>query len=160
MKKIILLCSLCLTLAACKTGGVYDPVKTEKVRASIKPVVSTAVRVWLASEPNPVYRDAAKAFADVVCQMRDEGEFRASVLTQRLNAELAIHGLLTDLWAATAKDLIIAQFEIFIADKVRADLPPDQFAWNLLDVLCEGIRSGIGDTGLNLPLDDIMLAGL
>src|SRR5690606_31409201 len=127
----------CLMLVGCITGcktlGQFDPVKTEKVRASVKPVVSTGIRVWLASEPNPAYRLAAKGFADVICEMRDTNMFESKVLVQRLNAELIKHELINDLWAATAKDLIISQFEIFIADRVRADLPPDEFAWNLLD---------------------------
>lgn len=141
---------------ACTTTGpdgqpVFDTVKTEQVKASIQPVVSTAIRLWLAKEPNPEYRAAATAFSDVICQMRDAKEFDGSVLSSRLSAELDKRNLLNDVWAATAKDFIVAQFNIWIAAKARADLPPDEFAWNLLDTLCRGIKDGLGQPQTPTP---------
>lgn len=144
--KLAVLFAILVSVAGCFTGcrttdGTFDPVTTAQVRESVKPIVATAVRVWLASEPNPEYRNAAVAFSEVICEMRDAKEFSSAILANRLSTELDKRNLLRDIWAATAKDVIVSQFNIWI---IRRPLSDEAYAWNLLDILCDGIKSGAG----------------
>lgn len=147
MKQLILLLACAAALVGCSTVDpatgqrVHDPVKTEKVRAALKPLASAAVAGVVANNPEAgAYFDQAAA---AVCQMRDAQAFTLENFRARLlgiiDRQTGVDPLVRIGFVS-----LISIFEINYAERLRADLPPDKFTWNLLDVLCDGIRGGIG----------------
>lgn len=121
----------------------YDPVKTHKVRATIKPAVATLVTA--AIQDNPTTRPAFARIANHVCSMRDGGEVSLTKLKEAVNAELAPYTS-DNLVLAGSINTLFALIEINFADRLRADLPEDEFTWSLLDVLCESIMQAVVQT--------------
>src|SRR5690349_3808610 len=88
-KTTVLICALALSiLCGCKTvnpqTGVkeFDPVKTEQVRAVIKPMVSGGVAALL--QKVPTSRPYIEQAAGAVCEMRDAKAFDPVNLRARL----------------------------------------------------------------------------
>lgn len=123
----------------------FDPVKTEKVRSAVKPLVTAGVAATVKQVPDAgLYFSKA---AVVICEMRDTKEVSVINFRARLLGILDEQHVKIDPLIRTGFITIISVFDINFADRTRADLPPDQFVWNLLDVLCDGIRTGIAGTG-------------
>lgn len=132
---------------------VYDPVKTEQVKAAIKPVVASIVRRVVVKNP-----ETAQYFVDaknVFVSFRDGGQFKPSVIVDALNAAVTKEGWINKLdpetagYVAEAKNLLVALYELNYADAGNADLPADKFAWNLLDILADGIATGLVDAEIS-----------
>jgi hypothetical protein len=150
---LTILALLVLLMAGCKTVNPatglreFDQIKTEKVRAALKPVVSSVVMGVVAKNPESnLYFDQA---ASAICEMRDAKEvtpllFRArlmGIIDRQKDVPLPVRIGFTSL---------IAIFEINFADRLKADLPPEKFTWNLMDVLCDGVRGGVGSPASQL----------
>jgi len=136
----------CLFLVGCTTLGpdgttVYDPIKTEKVRAVMKPLITEATGRVI--DGNPDVRGYFTAAAVVTCEMRDAKAFVLVNFRARLMGILDASDVRVDPLVRTSFNTIIAIFELNYADRLKADLPEDEFVWNLLDVLCDGIRGGV-----------------
>lgn len=138
-----------MSLLGCKTFNPatgqkeFDPVKTQKVRAAIKPAIATTVVA--AIQNNPETRPAFAKSAMHVCAMRDSGEVNLTQLKELVNAELTPF-VKDDLVLAGAINTVFALVEINFADRLRADLPEDEFVWSMLDVLCESISQAVLQT--------------
>lgn len=144
---LFLITSLLFFATGCKsidpvTGQqVFDPVKTMKVRAAIKPFVAASVARIVEKNPEAnLYFDQA---ASAICEMRDAGSVSFEQFRARIMGIIDQHVRVDPLVRAGFVSLV-SVFEFNYADRLNADLPPDKFTWNLLDVLCEGIRGGIG----------------
>ena len=138
-------------LTACKTTNPetgqreYDPIKTQQVQAAVKPVVTGVVTAVINRHP-----EARKPFqkaADNICTLRDNRMFSVDSLRMAFNSAFEDFNQKTDPLVVNGIQLVIALFEINLANKLQADLPPDEFAWSLLDILCDGINQGLAATG-------------
>lgn len=135
------------------TGQVeFDPVKTEQVKAAIEPVVSSAVRRVVID--NPETAQYFQQAVDVFVQMRDTQQFSPEYLVLALDKAAEKEDWFSKLdpevagYVLDAKNLMIALYRINFADAGRADLSPEKFAWNLLDVLASGVGQGLKDAGV------------
>lgn len=136
---LFILCG-CKSIDPTTGQQVFDQVKTEKVRAVLKPVVSGAVVAVLAKNPQgAVYFNLA---ASAICEMRDTKQVNVETFRARLLGIIDQHATRVDPLIRTGFLTVIALFEINYADRLHADLSPEEFTWNLLDVLCDGIRGG------------------
>ena len=149
MKTHILVLTMCLGLLAsgCTTTNPdtgereYDPVKTEKVRAAIKPVLSTAVAAVI--QKHPEARRPFSLMGVQLCSLRTTGTIDPKAIRDAVNAALLKSDAEIDPIIAGVGNLVISLFEINYADRLQADLSPEQFTWNLLDVLCDSIHQGV-----------------
>lgn len=121
----------------------FDPVKTHKVRAALKPAISTVVLGTIIH--NPEAREPFGKAAVHICKMRDSGEVNLTQLKEAVNSELAPL-LRNDLVVAGTINTVFSLIEINFADRFRADLPEEEFVWNMLDVLCEAITQAVAQS--------------
>lgn len=139
------------TLPACRTvnpttgAAEFDAVKTEKVRGVMKPIITEAVSRVVEKAPEArLYFEQA---AGVVCELRDARKFDPVNLRARLFGILDASTVRVDPLIRTGFNTAVAIFEINYADRLRADLPEEGFVWNLMDVLCDGLRGGLAGSG-------------
>ena len=140
MALILVVLTGCTTLNS-DGDRVFDPVKTEKVKAIIKPQVSTLVA--LVVNNNPGTREHFQLAADQICLLRDSGQVTPATFQVAINSAFANWDGSNRLEVIAGVNVLIALVEINYADRLRADLPPEKFAWNLFDVLCEGIKQAL-----------------
>jgi hypothetical protein len=144
---------LALSQCGCKTTNPttgqkeYDPVKTETVKAAVEiPIKSAVLRVLQNSPQNS--DDIARYLREVggaFCAVRDAKAFEPAALIQRLNSITAPSvrdPLITDI-----KNVAVALYQIFYAQRHRADLPADGFALHLSDLLCRCFDQALRDAG-------------
>lgn len=142
MKKLypILLSILCVFgIVACRTNGVYDPVKTAKVQAAIRPITAALVRAEATAQPQNV--PYIRALGRVFCQMQTNADFSPKYLTAEIDklGSPFIH----DQLVMILKDTIISLYTINYEDRFRAELAPDRWPIFLAELLCNGISSGL-----------------
>ena len=134
-------CMLSLTGCALfkDKSGAIDPIKVEKVKAAIEPVVTIVVaRVVKKNKDTALYFSAA---SDVFCKIKETKEFAPEFVVDALNR--ATEGLIANQDVNDAKILIISLYKITAADKGRSNVSEDVFLTNLVDVLCNSIREGV-----------------
>ena len=150
----VLLIGACSFMTACSTFDTttgqreFDQVKTDKTKAVLKNAISGAIGAMELDEDVQRYLNYS---ANTICEMRDTGEFSPAVLARNLDKGLTDEGLVGNQWAILTKTTILALYEINYADRGTADLPQEQFLWNMMDVMCEAIRQGLRDKGF--PVD-------
>lgn len=151
MKTIIALCAAAILFvtAGCQTGGQFDQVKTDSVKVALQiPVQETITRIIRNS---PQHSDEIanyfRAVGTVFCKMRDSGQFDTTYLIAEVDKATAGLQAGLDPLAITAKNTALALYAIFYAQRTKADLPPDKFAWNLADLNCKAINTGLKDAG-------------
>ena len=151
MKNIFLFCAgLLLTvgiLTGCKTTNPntgekeFDQVKTEQVKAIIKPQVATAVTLLIHKRPD--IRPYFVLAAENICALRDAGSLSPAFFQAAINSAFAEYPDRVDPLVVAGINTVIALVEINYANRLNADLPPEEFVWNLFDVVCEGIQLGL-----------------
>jgi len=146
----LILALLALVLVGCKTfnpatgENEFDPVKTEQVKAVLKPQVSTVIA--LLATKHPEARPYMLLAADNICKLRDDGFVSPASFQTAINAALANWENKNSPAVVASVNALIALVEINYANRLRADLPPEEYAWNIFDVFCEGIRQGLEQT--------------
>lgn len=157
--RLIVTAAACIFIAGCYSGcktanpttGVkeFDPVKTEKVKAAIEPIVSSAVRRVVAS--NPKHSDEIalylRAVGGAVCSISDTGEASPETLIAAIDAATVNLQAGVDPEIIDGKNAIIAVYKILYADRFKAELPPDEWPKNVCDVICQAIDQGLKDAG-------------
>lgn len=149
MKRIFLIpiLAFAIALVGCKTLNPetgekeFDPVKTAQVRAAIKPAVSTLVTSVIIN--NPTSLQYFQVAGTNICKLRDDHAVSLSAFKEALNSAFSGWEGAADPVVAGAINTLIALVEINYANRLRADLPEEEFAWNLIDVICDGITQGI-----------------
>lgn len=155
-KLLLLLAGLMLCFSACMTTDpvtrerVYDQVKTDTVKAALKPVVSGSITAVLLNNPTKKEEYGAyfRSVGNVFCNMRVSGEFTPSFLireVERLTLQLQSQAPPLVL---VAKQSLIGLYEAFYAQKVRAELPPDKWPAHVADLFCDAIDTALKDSGL------------
>lgn len=134
---LLLFAAICLT--GCTTSGVYDPVKTAKVQASVKPVVAALVRAEVAAQPQNV--TYIRSVGNVFCQMQTNGNFTPAYLTAEINKLTT--PLVHDQIVLLVRDTLISLYEINYADRFKAELAPDKWPAFLAELMCGGINAGL-----------------
>ena len=147
MRNFLLSMALILAITGCATVNPntgdreFDQVKTEKVKAIIKPQVASLVT--LVVNNNPEARQYFELAAEQICLLRDTGEATPATFQVAINSAFANWDRANRPGVVIGINGIIALLEINYANRLRADLPPEEFAWNLFDVICEGINQGL-----------------
>lgn len=152
MKTIIALLTvglLATLLLGCKTTGVYDPVKTEQVKAAVTPVIASVVRRVIVNSPQHSDEIALylRAVGSVFCSASASGSLGPEQVLAALDAATA--GLQTGVEPEIidAKNVLLALYRINYADRFKAELPADQWPKNVADVICAAIDQGLKDAG-------------
>jgi len=139
MKKILpILLAAVLLATGCATSdpnAPRDPVKIEQVKAAVTPLVSAGIRRVLVERPNlePYFVQVQGVFETI----RDTGQFDPSFLVAQLNLIP-----LDDEIAIDVKNLVIALYSIYYADRARIEV--GSFA-DVADVFARGIAQAIVD---------------
>jgi hypothetical protein len=153
MKKTITLlltiASLVILPACHLPDGTFDPVKTETVKNALQgPLQETVTRIIKNSPQHSAQiGNYFRAVGSVFCKMRDTGTFDSTFLIAELDKATAGLQSGLDPLAITAKNTAIGLYTVFYAQRTRAELPPDKFAWNLADLFCKAINTGLKDAG-------------
>lgn len=136
-------------LAGCQTAGTYDPVKTSAVKSALQAPLQEVVTRVILNSPQQSDELAAyfRAVGTVFCRMRDSGTFDSTFLIAEIDKVTGGLQAGLDPLAITAKNTAIALYVIFYSQRTRAELPPDAFAWNLSDLFCKSINTGLRDAG-------------
>lgn len=143
---VALVIVLIVSMTGCQTAGKFDPVKTAKLQATLRPVLSAAVRAEAIAHPqNTPY---LAAMGQVFCQMQAGTNFSPAYLVAEVN-KLA-PPVRNELLSFT-RDFLISQYEANYADRLTADLSPEKFPYFLAGLLCQGITLGLSDAPLLAP---------
>lgn len=137
-------------LTGCKTAGVYDPVKTEKVEAIVTPFVTTSVQMVFANNPQikTDLGDYFRAFGGVFKSMVDTSQFSPTYLvtaadsaTQKWQGKLPANALM-------AKNGVIALYRVLYSGSADAPLDPSKAPLHVATVIAAGIDQALKDAGL------------
>jgi hypothetical protein len=144
------LCVACTTTNPDTGERVYDPIRTEQVKASLSPLVTGGVRATIAN--NPRHRDELgtyyRSIGTVFCRMVDTRQFSPSYLIDEVNKITAPQIASADPLLLTARDSALALYRIFYAEKGRAELTEASWALHLADLFCLSIDTALRDSGL------------
>jgi hypothetical protein len=156
MKKILTLVAVSLAsislLVGCKTvppgGGppVYDPVKTEQVKAAIEPLVISLLQRGVLK--NPEARPYLEAMTSVLEQSRDNKRVDPMYLDAALSG--ALNGLPSDKeWAQYVRDVkngLTALYVIFWHEKTQLNLSEEAWGYHLTDLFARVLRKTLDQT--------------
>lgn len=156
MRLIVLLLAAVLAapfLTGCKTTQpdgtkVYDPVKTEQVKAAVKPLVTGLIRRGLQSETNavPYVRQLQVVFE----HMRDTKQFAPSYLDSLLNEGLK--NLPSDKewvnYLLDGKNTLVALYAILWDSKTKVDLSEEEWGYHLTDFFAQTIKQALEEAGI------------
>lgn len=136
-----------ILLSGCKTAGVYDPVKTEQVKAALAVPIQGGIRRVLARSPQHSDEIAAyfRQIAGVFCKMRDTQKFTPEYLVDEIN-KLATPQI-SDPLVLDVKDTAVALYKLFYASRGNAVLPPDQWPYHVADLICTAFNQALLDSG-------------
>ena len=151
----ILATALMASITACKTTDPvsgerrFDPVKTEQVKASIEPVISSVVRRVIDNSPenSDAIATYLRAVGGVFCSASASGALGPEEIINA--ADMATSGLQggVEPEIIDAKNVLIALYKLNYGDRFRATLPADMWPKNVADVLCAAINQGLIDAG-------------
>jgi hypothetical protein len=143
---VVLVAALCLSFAGCRTLGTYDPVKTEQVKAAVKPLVTSLARRGVLK--NPDARTYVETIAGILEEMRDNKNFDPVYLNVALDKAFA--GLPKDEeWSGyviDAKNTLLALYQIFWQKKAQVALSEDEWGYHLTDFFAAALRQALVDS--------------
>jgi len=152
---LILGLAFLVTMSACKTvnpetgQAEFDPVRTESVKAAIEPVITGTIRRVLNRNPKHAVEIAnyIREGGKVFCEMDATGKFDPLFLAGRLDA-LFVPQIGADLeLLLTLKDSAIALYKINYAQRLTAELPPEEWPRQVANLFCNGIDRGLKSAG-------------
>lgn len=136
---------LFLSLTACKTNGVYDPVKTQKAQNLLKPNVELAV--FQAVNNSPQHADEIAKYLhsaqDIFCAMQANKQFSPDYLIAELD-KLVIP---KNLNVVMGKNFLIGIYVLNFSDRGTVPISDETWGAFLSKLLCEGIGAGLKDAG-------------
>lgn len=139
----------CSTLDPATGKKAYDPVKTEHVKASIQAPVQEVITRIIRNSPEHSSEIASyfNSFRSVFCKMRDTGRFDSAYLLAEVDrTTMGLQSGLDPL-VTTTKNTIVVLYTLFYSQRTVANLPQDKFMWNVSDLFCNAIGSGLADAG-------------
>jgi hypothetical protein len=144
---------LAVGLAGCRLpDGSYDAGRTEQIKATVTPIVSSAVRRVVQNSPDsaPQIRLYLGATADVFCEASRTGKLTPSQVIAAMDRATQGQQAGVDPLIIDAKNGLLVLYGILYADTWNVDLPQDQWAKNVCDVMCAAISQGLADS-VGLP---------
>jgi hypothetical protein len=140
-----------LTITGCTTSAPRDPVKVEQVKAAILPLASSAVRRVVVKNPDlaPYLREVGTIFGAIT----DTQRVNPQIIASALEAALVNNGLLDPQDEATQaaidfKNVVVAIYAIYHAERLEADVSEHQFLLDVLGTIALAINQGLNDAGL------------
>lgn len=133
----------CRTTDATTGEVVFDPVRTAKVQAAIKPAIATGVLIGCRQEAKayPAFVLAGEVLQDLASRKQIDPNVVNSALLS-LN--------ITDLENADAKlavqvgvNTALAIYNAAAADSLRADIAEDEYLLAILQTLADGVALGV-----------------
>lgn len=141
-------------LTGCKTTNssgvkVFDPVKTEQVKAAVEPFVASIARRILLNNPKQAAEigNYMRAVGGVFCDASSSGQLSPDQIITAIDGATANLQNGADPLVIDGKNLIITIYRIAYGERFKAELPADQWPKNVADVLCAAIDQGLKDAG-------------
>jgi hypothetical protein len=141
-------------IAACTSlspsgDHVYDPVKTEQVKAAIEPLLSIGLRHVIVNSPQHAVATASyfRAIGQVFAQMRDSQTFDPLFLVAQVDALTVGQQAKLPPVALDAKNAIQALYKVFYGDRFHAELSPEKWPVHVADLLARAIDQALKDAG-------------
>jgi hypothetical protein len=139
-----------VTLTGCKTAGVYDPDKTEKVENILTPFVTEGLQLVFHNN-QPIKADLGnyfREFGGIFQRMIETQTFSPTYLVDAANTATAkFQGKLPPA-ALTAKNGVIALYKVLYTGEADAKLHPDKAPVHVAKVIADGINQALRDQGL------------
>lgn len=140
--------------AGCATNSagkrVVDVVKLSQAKAMIEPAAAGALRRVLQNSPEhaPLIARYAASVAGVFCTMSLSNQFSPDFLIAEadkfFDPALAKIG---DGYVIDAKNAAIGIYRLLWGDRLRAEIPADQWLHQVCEFFCESINQGLTDAG-------------
>ncbi len=140
----------CTTTTADGTR-VYDPVKTENVKAALQAPLERATARIIVNSPQHS-DEIAKYFSAVglvFCEMKDSGRLDPTTLLAGLDKALPANIADNEVfqYLLDFKSTAAALYKQFWNDRFHAELPADQWPYQVADLFCQSIDQGLKDAG-------------
>jgi len=122
---------------------VFDPVRTEKVQAAIKPAIATGVLIGIRQEAQAAtaFVLAEQVLQDLVGQRQIDPTVVNDALI-KLNLA-ALQSQDAKLAAQVGINTMLALYNAAVADRVQADIAEDQYLYAILQTLADGVSMGL-----------------
>jgi hypothetical protein len=139
----------------------FDEVRTGNVKIAFTVFAQSSLRRVLvknhADHPNVIRY--MTYVSTTLCELRDEGALDPAIIIRRLNQGLAAEDAFSGVPGEVidVKNLALALYQSFYNQRHRAELDPEKFAWNVLDVMCQSIEQGTFDAIIELGLPPIVI---
>jgi hypothetical protein len=124
-----------------------DTAKLSKIEKALEPVAASATRRAIANSPQHADEIATylRGVAGVFCDMQARGKLDPATAIAGIDA-LALPQLGSG-DVADIKNSVIAIYEIAWDDRLSVTLPPDQWAAQVANLICNSIDRGLKDAG-------------
>lgn len=125
---------------------VYDPVKTEQVKAVATAVITSGVRRAIQHNADRAMDISRyfRAVGGIFCRMQETKQFEPSWLIDEANKIVPLKQ--TD-YATDVMNAAVALYRINYAARFTAELSPEKWPANVAEVLCQSIDSGLKQAG-------------
>ena len=137
----------------------FDQVTTDQVKLAFSTFATTTLRRTLVKThaKNPNVIPYMLYTSTTLCELRDEGAIDPEVIVRRLNEAIIAEGVFNGIPGEVidAKNFAIALYSAFYNERHRAELDPEKFAFNALDVLCKSVEQGTFDAMIELGLPPV-----
>jgi hypothetical protein len=157
MKTLLMMAALVVLIGCstgCKTGAdgkrTVDVAKLDSAKAAISPIAAGTVRRILQNSPEhaPKIAKYVSSFAGVFCTMNLSNSFSPDFLiteTDRLfDPDLEQIG---DGYVLDIKNGVVSIYRLLWGDRLRAEIPPDQWLHKVCEFVCESLNQGLTDAG-------------
>ena len=126
----------------------FDPVKTAQVKAAIEPVVAGAIRRVIKNSPQHSVEigDYMRAVGYAFCTMRSQTNASPELLITMLDTLVAPK--IQEDYIIDIKNAAVSIYKINYGQRFQAELPPDKWPYQVADLLCTSIDTGLKDSGL------------
>jgi hypothetical protein len=124
---------------------VIDVAKAQDVRAAVNPIFASGLRRALEAEPAHAQEIATyvASVGSLFCQMKATKSFSVDFLVAEADKLTTPHvkdNLLLDI-----KNGVVAVYRIAWNDRLHAELPEEQWLYQVSAVFCDGITTGLND---------------
>lgn len=137
----------CMTTDPATGKRVPDTNANAQVVGTLQPTVSELVREAARRQPNSAqYLDA---IANVFCKMEANKQFNPGYLLAEVD-RVGTPKIPADEypWAITAKNAVLALYQIRWAQAASANVSPEEWGGVLARIFCTGIKTGLKDAGI------------
>ena len=163
MKKLIslLLLALCVSVTACRSTSidpvtgekvkVFDPIKTQQAKEIVEPILRIGTRRIILNNPDNAIQTGNyfRYAGGVFCYMKETGQLDPTSITAGLR-DLIPENYLAKEDVQIGLDFKVsleALYRQFYNQRLRAELPPDKWAYHVADLFCNAIDAGLRDAG-------------